>query len=103
VRTLLLVFAFVLGGCRAAPSDAALAGLTRDLQEAFPDRITAISVKNAPPLDPPTIFVDTAPGMSRTEEVDWLCSLVKPRVDAIDNRIDVETTRGSLRTDCGST
>ena len=100
MRALLVVSLLCLGGCQAAPTAAALAGLTRELQEAFPDKIAAISFENAPPLDPPTIFVDTAPGIARAEEVTWMCSLVKPRVDAIDVRIDVESTQASLRTDC---
>jgi hypothetical protein len=100
VKRILLLALVALAGCRAGPTDSAMEALTRELDEAFPNEIAAISFENAPPLDPPTIFVDTKPDITREETVAWLCVSVRPRVDAVDSRIDVFTTYGDLRIDC---
>lgn len=100
MKTVLLVSIVALAGCRAAPTDAQMTALTQDLRQAFPSQIVAISFENAPPLDPPTIFIDTSPSQTREAEIDWLCNLVRPRVDAVDRRIEVESTQGSMRGDC---
>lgn len=100
MKTLLLASLLGLASCGAGPTDDQMTALTLDLQEAFQNEIIAISFENAPPLDPPTIFIDTSPSLTKEAELDWLCNLVGPRVDALDRGIDVETTQGSLRGDC---
>jgi hypothetical protein len=94
VKTFLFVSLLALAGCMAGPTDPSMSALTAQLREAFPNQIAAISFENAPPLDPPTIFVDMAPGTSPEDELTFLCSLVRPQVNAIDSRIDVTTTYG---------
>ena len=100
MKAVLMALVLTIAGCRAGPTDASMAELTRALKEQFPEVIVAISFENAPPLDPPTIFIDTDPALGRVDEVSWLCTLVKPRVDDLDATIEVESTNASLRTDC---
>lgn len=77
--------------------------LTRELQETFPSQIASVVYENAPPLDPPTLFIDIAPGISPQDELDFLCNSVKPRVDAVNVAIEATTTYGYyLGTDCSS-
>ena len=103
MRTLLLGLALSLAACRAGPTDAMMSTLADQLEAAFPATIRSVSVENAPPLDPPTLFIDMAPGLSPAEELTFLCTSVGPQVDAVDRRIEATTTYGYyLRTDCVS-
>lgn len=80
-----------------------MSALANELQASFPAEINSVSFENAPPLDPPTLFIDMAPGMSPADELTFLCSSIGPEVAAVDARIDATTTYGYyLQTDCPS-
>jgi hypothetical protein len=78
-----------------------MSALADQLEAAFPADIVSVAFENAPPLDPPTLFIDMTPGKSPADELRFLCSSVRPQVDAVDSRIEATTTYGYyLRTDC---
>lgn len=86
---------FFFGG----PSDATMEQLVSELDGAYPDEIVAIDYENALPIDPPTLFIDVSPSMSPGAELRFLCDKVKPRVDAVDARIDATTSYGYYSSD----
>jgi hypothetical protein len=98
---LLILLSLLLSACRAGPSDAQISALADQLETSFPALVASVSYEYAPPLDPPTLFIDMAPGVSTGAELSFLCANVGPLVDAVDDRIDATTTYGYyLRTDC---
>jgi hypothetical protein len=77
---------FWFGG---APTDAEMQQLVDELDTAYPDQIEAIDFENALPLDPPALFIDTNSAMTIDEERAFVCGQVRPRVDAVDERIEI--------------
>jgi hypothetical protein len=72
-----------------APTDAEMQALVKDLDATYPDEIDAIDFENALPMDPPALFIDTRPAMTPEESRAFLCDEVRPRVDAVDWRIEI--------------
>ena len=77
---------FWFGG---TPTDAEMQQLVDELDTAYPDGIEAIDFENALPLDPPAVFIDVNPAMTLEEERAFVCGQVRPRVDAVDERIEI--------------
>jgi hypothetical protein len=93
-----IVLMLVLGGCRGV-ADEDLSRLVADIEGAFPNEIAAIDFENAPPLDPPTIFIDLWQDMNSTDQRRFLCDQVKPLVDAVDPNINVVVSWGWAASD----
>ncbi len=104
MRSRLLTIAFsstlVLCSCQEGVSDSELSKLVVDLRASFPDQIDAIDFENAPPLDPPTIFIDLDQGLDATTLLRLLCDDIKPRVVAVDRSIDVFADGWTLSGNC---
>lgn len=71
------------------PTDETMEQIVAELDAAYPDEIKTIDYENALPLDPPTIFIDVPRAMTLEAELAFICGQVKPRVDAVDSRIDI--------------
>lgn len=98
---LLVGLSFVLAACKAEPTVPEMSALANQLEAAYPAVVASVSFENAPPLDPPTLFIDVKPGTAPNAELSFLCAEVRPLVDAVDPRIEATTTYGYyLRTDC---
>lgn len=97
----ILLTVVAIAGCNSSDVQARGDRLATDLQEAFPDKISAISFENAPPLDPPTLFIDVDPPMEPDDEKAFLCEAIKGQIDAAGGGIDATTSYGwSIGTDC---
>ena len=92
--------ALILSSGQVGVSDSAMSKLVEDLRTTFPDQIDAIDFENAPPLDPPTIFIDFDQGSDDTTLLRLLCDDVKPRVLAVDRSIDVFADGWTLSGSC---
>lgn len=91
----------LLAACRSGPTNAEMERLKQDLASSFPAQIKSVAYENAPPLDPPTLFIDMQPNISTDDELAFLCDLVGPKVNAVNVDIEATTTYGYyLRTDC---
>jgi hypothetical protein len=95
-----LVLLATLAGCRAGPSDQAVAALAVQLKEAFPNQIETTAWENAPPMDPPLIYVEFKAGQPDAELVALLCEEIKPRVIAVHPDIEVFADGWSLSENC---
>jgi len=74
--------------------------LARELPSLYPKQVTAVAFENAPPLDPPTLFVDLAPSMDASAQLAFLCNELQPRVQAVGGGIDVTVSYGWHSDDC---
>ena len=72
-----------LAGCQ---TDHQAAGdrLVRDLSAKYPGQINAIEFKYAPPLDPPTLYIDLDASMDPQAQRRFLCEVLVPDMSVVD-------------------
>jgi len=102
-RLVAFVTCLLLVGCSTGASvDVQAAGdrLASELPTLYPGRVVAVSFENAPPLDPPTLFIDLDPAMDSEAQLRLLCDEINPRVKAAGADIDVTVTFGWHSDDC---
>jgi hypothetical protein len=99
-----LVVSASMTACSGSPSSDQVVGdgLVEELARVYPDQITAIAFENAPPLDPPTLFVDLAQSMTPDQQLRFICQELRPRVRAVSSSISIASGPwGWWDSDCG--
>jgi hypothetical protein len=82
-----------LAGCQ---TDHQAAGdrLVRDLSAKYPGQINAIEFKYAPPLDPPTLYIDLDASMDPQAQRRFLCEVLVPDMSVVDRDIAATVSYG---------